>query len=147
MPAILFDLVQRLIGVLEDALAEVLAVGKDGRRATLVAADQFCQALNALRHFVGDVVAHILILAVADQLLGFAHLLGVRHGKVAVMQRDRDIKDTHALYSNFFQRQSGFPPEISTELQVILYIVYTSISKIPPHCNQIALGISSKIVQ
>ena len=62
-------------------------------------------------------------------------------------QRDRDIKDTHTLYSNFFQRQSGFPPEISTEFQVILYIVYTSIPKIPPHCNQIALGISSKIVQ
>ena len=136
MPAILFDLVQRLIGVLEDALAEVLAVGKGHqivRPALQLAGQRF-----ALDVVVGSGF-HL------GQFPGPADSQRDNHHRQ--QQRDRDIKDTHTLYSNFFQRQSGFPPEISTELQVILYIVYTSIPKIPPHCNQIALGISSKIVQ
>ena len=38
---------------------------------------------------VRHILTHILVLAVADQLLGLAHLIGVRHRQVAVMQRDR----------------------------------------------------------
>ena len=128
MPALLFDLVQRLIGVLEDALAGVLAVGKGHAHAQR-------NSGQTVRRVEQRVVDDFDL--VAD---------GIAQPPVHVHHDDRDIKGTHTLYSNSFQRQSGLPPEISTEFQIILYIMYTSIPKIPPHCNQIALGISSKIV-
>ena len=63
--------------------------GENGLGSVLAAACQRNQAVHALGDFFVHIIAHILILVVANQLLCLAHLLAVCHRYVTVMQRDR----------------------------------------------------------